>query len=199
MAKTDAEKAYAKRYYQENRERLIAQSIAYQAAHPEKVAERKVTYRARKTELQRKYDSDPEARERKRTRERENYRDNPKTRKDTRTAEQRAAARLRWRHGISPEIWQKMWDKQQGCCYLCEQPLPDNTSEVMIDHDHDHCPPNSSCPLCQRGLACKKCNWAIGVVADNPDLLRRIASNLERVMPIIKARIVAAPRQNPLF
>ena len=198
MAKTDAEKAYAKRYYQENRERLIAKSLAYQAAHPEKVAERKVTYRARKTELQRKYNANasPEATERRRQRDRDRYKLKGK---EKRTPEQRAKERLKWRHGISPETWQKMWDQQEGCCYLCEQPLPNNTSEVMIDHDHAHCAPNSSCPLCQRGLACKRCNWAIGVVADNPDLLRRIADNLERVMPIVKARITAAPQQDPLF
>lgn len=82
-----------------------------------------------------------------------------------------------------------MWDKQNGLCYLCERPLSDSTTDIVIDHDHDHCPDNKSCPLCQRGLACRKCNIAIGLVDDDPDLLRKIAANLDRVKPVIKARL----------
>jgi hypothetical protein len=42
----------------------------------------------------------------------------------------------RYRHGLWPDEWQARWDAQDGRCYLCGDPLPDDPSEVRLDHDH---------------------------------------------------------------
>jgi hypothetical protein len=42
----------------------------------------------------------------------------------------------RYRHGLWPDQRQARWDAQDGRCYLCGDPLPDDPSEVRLDHDH---------------------------------------------------------------
>jgi Recombination endonuclease VII len=87
----------------------------------------------------------------------------------------------------------KMWDEQGGQCYLCGDELTPAKAEV--DHDHACCPPGKSCDACRRGLACTRCNRLIGQVQDDPELLRRIAGNLESRASVVRLRIAAKPVQ----
>lgn len=81
-----------------------------------------------------------------------------------------------YRTGLTDEEKQKLWDKQDGRCYLCGDPLPAN---APIDHDHKCCPKQSKrCGRCTRGLTCNRCNPLIGFALDSPDRLRRIADKL---------------------
>ncbi len=84
----------------------------------------------------------------------------------------------RRRHGPgSASARVKLWQEQDGLCYLCKDPLgPDRMA--VIDHDHRCCPPGYSCEICRRGLACRLCNWIAGYAFDDPDRLERIAANL---------------------
>lgn len=77
------------------------------------------------------------------------------------------------------EDFEAMWDLQGGRCYLCADPL---FRGAVIDHDHACCPAGKSCRRCRRGLACQRCNRLIGMVHDQPALLRRIADNLDARM-----------------
>jgi hypothetical protein len=52
--------------------------------------------------------------------------------------------------------------------------------------------------LCRRGLACNRCNTLIGTVADDPELLRRIAGNLELVLAATALRLAEKPEQMAL-
>jgi len=99
------------------------------------------------------------------------------------------AAGLRRRHGMRPWEWQAMWDEQNGACYLCRRPLSEDRGQVLIDHDHGCCPTNSSCANCRRGMACHQCNTAIGLLDDNPELMRMVADNLERRQAIVRPLI----------
>ena len=115
---------------------------------------------------------------------------------------QRSPDRLRKqrrRHALLPEQQAQMRVDQQGCCYLCERQLPDNSQQVHVDHDHSHCPPGTSCAICRRGLACSSCNTAIGLLNDDPDRIRRVADNLEHAQAGTRERIATAPRQDELF
>ena len=106
---------------------------------------------------------------------------------------------LRRNHGMRPEGHTQMQEAQQGRCYLCGDPLPEDRGKVHIDHDHSHCPPGESCHYCRRGLACQPCNALIGLARDNPDRLRRIADNLETALADTGRRLADVATQGELF
>lgn len=109
-------------------------------------------------------------------------------------------ARLRWVHGTADfeAMWAEMWEAQGGKCYLCGDPLEPGP-KTHVDHDHTCCGYKHTCAYCRRGLACDRCNHVLGMVGDNPDLLRLIASNLEPILKATRARIATKPQQDGLW
>lgn len=101
------------------------------------------------------------------------------------------ASRARTRHGADFDA-DEMRSLQSGCCYLCGDPLSEDGRNANVDHDHSCCPRGKSCWLCRRGLACTRRNTLIGQVNDDPDLLRRIAANLEPVLVAVRKRLAKA-------
>lgn len=100
---------------------------------------------------------------------------------------------------MSPEDFTRIREAQQGLCYLCGDPLPDDRARVAVDHDHRCCPRKKSCEYCRRGLACNRCNLLIGWAKDDPQLLRLIADKLEAVITAATRRIASKPSQAALF
>jgi hypothetical protein len=87
---------------------------------------------------------------------------------------------LKYSHGMTEDQFNEMLAVQNGCCYLCDEPL--NTAAprgVHVDHDHDCCASARSCGSCIRGLACHGCNTGIGAFGDDPELIKRVVANLE--------------------
>lgn len=82
---------------------------------------------------------------------------------------------LRRVYGISLEQYQEMLENQGRVCAICGQPetnAPRGTvASLAVDHDHD--------TGAIRGLLCSNCNRAIGLMRDNPELLRAAADYLE--------------------
>jgi len=93
----------------------------------------------------------------------------------------------------------RMHDAQQGLCYLCGDPLPDDRLQIAVDHDHRCCPARKSCVDCRRGLTCHACNLVIGHAKDGPERLRRIADNLEAAMAAADERMGRRPAQLTLL
>lgn len=85
--------------------------------------------------------------------------------------------------------WRPWWDKQDGLCVLCGLPLPADRSKAAMDHDHACCPGVMSCNYCRRGLVHGKCNKAIGMLGDDPDLLMTVAVNFARIHAETRQRI----------
>lgn len=79
--------------------------------------------------------------------------------------------RLKASYRITPEIYQEMKDRQNGKCFGC-QLGEDEVGTFHIDHDHSCCPGDRSCGNCLRGLLCRACNTALGLLAEDPDRLR---------------------------
>jgi hypothetical protein len=105
---------------------------------------------------------------------------------------------LRAKHGkFIAEDLAVMREAQNGCCYLCGDPLPEGT--VHIDHDHRCCDDDHTCRTCRRGIACPGCNVAIGMALDDPDRLRRIADNLEAAKRAFEQRMHTTPHQLDLL
>lgn len=107
--------------------------------------------------------------------------------------------RLKSAHGMRTDEWAAMYRAQEGCCYLCGHELDIKTRNMThIDHDHNCCPPEKSCAICRRGLACRGCNRAIGMADEDPARLRRMADALEAAQREV-ARRRAATSELTLF
>lgn len=101
------------------------------------------------------------------------------------------ASKMSRYHGSNwAEAWAAFWVAQDGHCYLCGDPLDrEGYRQVVVEHDHSCCPLGKSCAVCRRGLACPPCNILIGLAADAPDRLRRIADNLEAANAGVRQRM----------
>lgn len=152
-----------------NSEASRAASRRYREAHPDRV-------KASGRESDRKYrETHPD-----RVKEsKKKYQDANKDKIRERSSESRRVYQLKRFHHMTPLEYEQMWESQNGCCYLCGDPLVRGRS-THIDHDHACCGAGESCFQCRRGLACKNCNLVVGHAFDDPERLRRIADALER-------------------
>jgi len=96
----------------------------------------------------------------------------------------------RWKHGPNHlELRAGLLAKQDGRCYLCNEPMPPGGSVIEHDHSCPHHSPEQSCSACVRGLACSNCNTLIGLAGDSPSRLRLVARNLEKAKKAAAKRI----------
>lgn len=85
----------------------------------------------------------------------------------------------KWKvYGLSLDGYLAMVSEQNGVCKICLRPErhPDKASGKIRDMAVDHCHETHRV----RGLLCSACNTAIGLLQDDPEVLRRAASYLER-------------------
>lgn len=67
-------------------------------------------------------------------------------------------------YGINLEFKEKLLEFQRGRCDICDCVLK-NTSSAFVDHDHD--------TGFIRGLLCKHCNSAIGLLKEDYQIMKR--------------------------
>jgi hypothetical protein len=85
---------------------------------------------------------------------------------------------LRMAFGINIEQYQKMFDEQNGCCAVCGEteteihPRSGRLRRLAVDHCHKTGK--------VRGLLCNNCNRAIGLLKDDPTVLRSAINYLEK-------------------
>ena len=82
---------------------------------------------------------------------------------------------LRKQYGISLEEYDELLSLQGGKCLLCRE-LPDDGYSLAVDHDH------ATGKI--RGLLHNRCNIAIGMLRDSPELCRKAAIYLERFISL---------------
>ena len=89
--------------------------------------------------------------------------------------ERHAAARRRsdlWlTYGLTPEAYQALHDGQGGTCAVCS--IRETKRSLHVDHDH--------VTGRVRGLLCNSCNRGIGLLKDDPRILRSAIAYLERL------------------
>lgn len=111
--------------------------------------------------------------------------------KRIKTKEERTEAHRKWRKentayqqymfeynlkkstGLTLEQYQILLDKQQGKCAICNQASESKRfTRLHVDHNHD----NGEI----RGLLCSSCNTAIGLLKEDPQVLRNCIEYLKR-------------------
>lgn len=79
------------------------------------------------------------------------------------------------RYGIEPEDYDRMLAEQGGLCAGCLKPEPTPGHSLHIDHCHESGR--------VRGLLCGRCNRALGMVADDVVVLKRLIDYLHANSP----------------
>lgn len=67
------------------------------------------------------------------------------------------------RRHITPDEYARLFNLQGGRCAICGKSYKDESQMLAVDHDH------KTGKI--RGLLCRKCNFAIGLLQENPVFL----------------------------
>lgn len=81
---------------------------------------------------------------------------------------------IKWRYGLNPDDYDKMFSEQRGLCYICGNPER-NRKHLSVDHNHN--------TGIIRKLLCDVCNRTLGMVNESPELLEKMASYLREFSP----------------
>lgn len=108
-----------------------------------------------------KYKNNPEEKLKRQIRQRKRQSVNPLAKKD---------AELKRLYNISIDDYLAMFKDQNMVCKVCKSECKTKNS-LSVDHDHNTGK--------VRGLLCNRCNRAIGMFEDNPDLLIKAAKYLQ--------------------
>lgn len=90
-----------------------------------------------------------------------------------RTKKQRMSANYKLYYNITIEQKEEMIRQQKGCCYLCDNVLPDNPKQQHIDHDKETGK--------IYGIACHHCNTGISFFKHDPYLMVKVAKRMMRL------------------
>lgn len=116
------------------------------------------------------YDALPENKEKAKLREKAPHR--LRQRKEARDDPEWKAYQKNWtlikNYGITLEQFTLLYDRQNGCCAICNKKL----ATPHVDHDHK--------TGMVRGLLCKPCNQGIGFLGDNIDILNNAIQYIVR-------------------
>jgi hypothetical protein len=161
---------YWKEFYERNRERRIAESVAYQREHAEERREYMARYRREHPE---KWERTEEQRAERNRRRRERYASDAEFRRKhidaaadyrRRNPDQRLARRLR-AYGLTLDEYRE--HAERGCA-ICRRPVdPVGGKRLRLDHCH--------ATGQFRGFLCDECNLGLGKFRDDPELLERAA------------------------
>src|ERR1043166_3270839 len=73
--------------------------------------------------------------------------------------------------GLTLADYNRMYDEQDGCCAICKEPESGNKNQKL---SADHCHESGVF----RGLLCNRCNRAMGLFRDDPEILEAAANYL---------------------
>lgn len=89
-------------------------------------------------------------------------------------------------HRMTKEMYEQMVESQNDRCAICGTDEIDcNRSQWCVDHDHSCCPTAKSCYKCRRGLLCNRCNRALGLFKDDPEVLHNAYAYLVKYKDVI--------------
>src|SRR6202000_1330586 len=78
---------------------------------------------------------------------------------------------IKKKYGLTREMWDAMFEAQGGLCALCRKRSTGRGNGRM---DVDHCHDTGRV----RGLLCRHCNIALGVLGDSPEKIEKVMDYL---------------------
>lgn len=147
---------YDHAYYEQHKERILTRQRARRIEKSEEISAKKRIYestperKSARLMAQRKYEKLHKA---KITRKKRYY-------------------RMLKAHNITAEHFQKIHEKQDGKCLICNLVIAVDDRQWCIDHDH--------VTGDIRGLLCRSCNCGLGNFHDSPKLLRAAIRYLQQ-------------------
>jgi hypothetical protein len=87
-------------------------------------------------------------------------------------ARERYIYQLKRRFGMGPEDYVRMGKRQNWRCLICQRSRDELQQDLVVDHDH--------ATGRVRGLLCKACNQALGLLQDDVVRVGRVLSYLSR-------------------
>jgi hypothetical protein len=148
----EEERAYQKAYYETHRDQARERSRKWRAANPDQAREQ-----TRKSSRKWRAANPDQARE-------------LALKWYYANLDQARESGYRSKHGLTTDEVSELRKGQEDKCALCGNTFVDTPH---IDHNHECCPPNKSCPDCRRELLCGTCNRGLGMFKDSPALLQR--------------------------
>lgn len=95
------------------------------------------------------------------------YRENP-----IKVKALRKSARRKRDYGITTNDYNKLVLDQKGCCAICGRNPSESEKYLYIDHDHTS--------GIVRGLLCRRCNVALGMMNEDIDILKAAIMYLQK-------------------
>lgn len=86
------------------------------------------------------------------------------------TYEYKRDRHLKLTYGITLDDYNKMFQKQEGCCASCGVHQSELKQPLFVDHDHKTGE--------VRALLCRHCNTALGYVKDDVNILKSLVNYL---------------------
>jgi hypothetical protein len=76
------------------------------------------------------------------------------------------------KYNISLETYNKIFETQSGSCAICGKPQSHFRRRLAVDHNHK--------TKKVRGLLCFRCNYFLGIVERNKNILQGVIEYLEK-------------------
>jgi hypothetical protein len=75
-------------------------------------------------------------------------------------------------YGISLDEYNQMFAEQEGCCAVCGKHQSEFKKALAVDHNHE--------TEAVRGLLCYRCNSALGMLDENPEIISNLLDYVEK-------------------
>lgn len=145
---------YDKTYYQENKEKILQRKRKLYQENKEERREKQREYhyanRVERNEYSKKYHALNGDRHKERCRK----------------------ADLKRKFNITIEDYDILFEKQNGCCGICNNPQEKFEFRLAVDHDHETGE--------VRGLLCSRCNLGLAKFGDNIEGIMKVVKYLKK-------------------
>ena len=87
---------------------------------------------------------------------------------------------LKKKYKLTFEQYDEMLAAQGGKCAICLTDYTELSESLYVDHNRKCCPSKESCGNCVRGLLCRQCNFAIGLLKDNEVIIKTASDYVKK-------------------
>lgn len=78
---------------------------------------------------------------------------------------------MKKKYGLTLDRYDEILKSQGDCCAICKIHKSEFKDSLYVDHDRSCCPSRVTCGSCIRGILCRNCNFALGLLKDNEEII----------------------------